>query len=240
MGTARRSRWSGPSGAARDLMPLRTRLLRPGFFENEDLAALPPYARLLFAGLWLLADRAGRVEDRPVRIKAAIFPYEDVEVDPLLDALAASGFITRYTVAGYRGVSIVKFLAHQMPHVREAPSTLPAPDPDDLAKTLSQNEKPGKGSAKAMPRPCLGSAGALPRSSVSVSVFDPVSDPVPVTGSGSGPDAVPELGSGSGPVSVPASPSSFESPAQIAPSFPSFQTLANMAAARRKPHGGNR
>jgi hypothetical protein len=208
---------------------MRTRLLRPGFFENEQLAALPPHARLLFAGLWLLADRAGRLEDRPVRIKAALFPYEDVDVDPLLDLLAASGFITRYTTGSYRGVYVMKFLAHQMPHMREAPSTLPAPNPDDLAKTLSKNEKPGKGSAEHLPRSSV---------SVSVSVSDPVS--VPLTGSGSGRDAVPELGSGSGPVSVPASPSAFKSPSQIAPSFPSFQTLANMAAARHKQHGGKR
>jgi len=182
---------------------------------------------LLFAGLWLLADRAGRLEDRPIRIKAALFPYENLDVDPLLDLLAASGFIARYTVGDYRGVYVMKFHAHQMPHLREAPSTLPAPNPDDLAKTLSKNAKPGKGSAEH-----------LPRSSVSVSVSDPVS--VPVTGSGSEPDPVPELGSGSGPVSVPASPNAFESPAQIAPSFPSFQTLANMAAARHKQRGGKR
>ena len=46
-------------------MPMRTRLLKPGFFMNEELARLPVRARLLFAGLWCLADREGRLEDRP-------------------------------------------------------------------------------------------------------------------------------------------------------------------------------
>ena len=38
-------------------MSVRTRLLRPSFFHNEDLVALPPLTRLFFAGLlvWLLS-----------------------------------------------------------------------------------------------------------------------------------------------------------------------------------------
>src|SRR5262245_4448792 len=59
----------------------RARLLKPGFFTNEDLVELPPAARLLFAGLWTLADREGRLEDRPKRIKLAVLPYDDVDVD---------------------------------------------------------------------------------------------------------------------------------------------------------------
>jgi len=33
-------------------------------------------ARLLYPGLWMLADREGRLEDRPLRIKAEILPYD--------------------------------------------------------------------------------------------------------------------------------------------------------------------
>src|SRR5262245_30051913 len=58
----------------------RIRSIKPGFFRNEDLAAFPFQHRLLFAGLWLLADREGRLEDRPKRIHADLFPY-----DPALD-----------------------------------------------------------------------------------------------------------------------------------------------------------
>ena len=56
--------------------PMRARNIKPGFFENEELADLPPLTRLLYIGLWLLADREGRLENRPRRIKAQIFPYE--------------------------------------------------------------------------------------------------------------------------------------------------------------------
>ena len=43
----------------------RARNIKPGFFRNADLVEMPIEARLLFIGLWTLADRSGRLEDRP-------------------------------------------------------------------------------------------------------------------------------------------------------------------------------
>ena len=37
----------------------RSRNIKPGFFKNEHLAECQPLARLLFIGLWTLADREG-------------------------------------------------------------------------------------------------------------------------------------------------------------------------------------
>lgn len=105
----------------------RARLLKPGFFTNEHLAELPFEGRLLFAGLWTLADREGRLEDRPARIKAAVFPFEAVDVAGLLAALEAKGFIERYSGNAMALIQIAKFLDHQTPHHREPASTLPAP-----------------------------------------------------------------------------------------------------------------
>ena len=107
----------------------RSRNIKPGFFENEDLADCGPYAMLLFAGLWTLADRAGRLEDRPRRIKAQLLPYFDVDVDDELCKLEEGGFVTRYmALDGQRYIQIVNFTRHQNPHIKEAPSTIPAPD----------------------------------------------------------------------------------------------------------------
>lgn len=104
----------------------RTRNLKIGLFQNEVLAQLPCEGRMLFAGLPLLADRAGRLEDRPLRIKATLFPFDDVKVDDLLDGLADRGFLERYTAGGVAVIQIVKFGEHQNPHPREPESTLPA------------------------------------------------------------------------------------------------------------------
>jgi hypothetical protein len=105
----------------------RARSIKPGFFKNEALAELPFEARLLFAGLWTLADRDGRLEDRPKRIKAELFPYDELGVDRLLSDLAQAGFIVRYTLDGNQFIGIPTFKKHQNPHVKEAASTIPAP-----------------------------------------------------------------------------------------------------------------
>lgn len=105
----------------------RARNIKPGFFKNENLVDLPYETRLLFIGLWTLADREGRLEDRPKRIKMEIFPADDVNVDACLDQLQASGFILRYTVGDARYIQVLAFTKHQHPHVKEGASTIPAP-----------------------------------------------------------------------------------------------------------------
>lgn len=106
----------------------RARNIKPGFFKNEDLAELSPLTRLLFAGLWTLADREGRLEDRPKRIRAEILPYDDGGVDEMLDELHQSGFILRYQVGNERFIQVLNFTKHQNPHCREQESMIPAPD----------------------------------------------------------------------------------------------------------------
>lgn len=77
----------------------RSRNIKPSIMENEELAELEPIARLLFIYLWMLADREGRLEDRPKRIAGRALPYDrDADVDNLLNQLAGAGFITRYMV----------------------------------------------------------------------------------------------------------------------------------------------
>lgn len=106
---------------------MRARNLKPAFFKNELLAEVAPLGRLLFAGLWCAADREGRLEDRPRKLKAEILPYDDCNVDELLGELDQRGFILRYDVGGTRYVQVVNFARHQNPHKAERPSIIPAP-----------------------------------------------------------------------------------------------------------------
>ena len=76
---------------------MRSRNIKPGFFKNEVLVQLPFEQRLLFIGLWTVADRAGRFEDRPTKIKMELFPADNVDVDAGLQALHDNGFILRYS-----------------------------------------------------------------------------------------------------------------------------------------------
>jgi hypothetical protein len=106
----------------------RARMLHPGFFENADLAACAVAARLLFCGLWCIADKCGRCEDRPEFIRGRVFPFERIKVEPLLRELAAHGFIERYRVDSLRLIQVCQWTEYQRPHHREAPSHLPPPD----------------------------------------------------------------------------------------------------------------
>lgn len=105
----------------------RARNIKPGFFKNEVLVGLPFEYRLLFIGLWTVADRDGRFEDRPVRIKMEIFPGDNVDVDAGLSSLESGGFIKRYVVDGVKYCQIIAWGKHQNPHIKEAQSNIPPP-----------------------------------------------------------------------------------------------------------------
>ena len=104
----------------------RIRSIKPTFWTNEDLAELGPWHRLCFIGLWNHADREGRLEDRPRRLKAAIFPFDEQDMNALLDGLASRGFIARYTADGAAYIQVVNFLKHQRPKNDEHASVIPA------------------------------------------------------------------------------------------------------------------
>jgi len=118
---------------------MRARNIKPGFFKNENLGKKDPLARILFAGLWSMADREGRLEDRPARIKAEILPYDNCDIESLLSFLAEGDdpFILRYESSGHRYIQVIHFLKHQNPHLRESRSTLPAPDKHSACTSLA-------------------------------------------------------------------------------------------------------
>ena len=111
----------------------RIRTIKPEYFDDEDVARTCCLgARLLFVGLWTQADKAGRLEDRPARLKARLFPY-DADVSPKtveewLSQLAAGSFILRYQCDGRAFIQIRTFRKHQHVNVRESESTIPEPE----------------------------------------------------------------------------------------------------------------
>ena len=103
----------------------RSRNIKPGFFTNEDLVELHFPTRLLFAGLWTLADRDGRLEDRPRKIKMALFSADAVDVDSMLADLARMKFIIRYEINGEKYIQVTSWGRHQNPHHTEKASVIP-------------------------------------------------------------------------------------------------------------------
>lgn len=129
----------------------RTRNIKPGFFKNYVLISKSMAARILFAGLWTMADKEGRLEDRPHQIKVEIFPGDAVDVDALLNELTTSPegeepFIVRYSVSGKKYIQILKFKEHQNPHQKEAASTIPAPELTETSPVITRQapDEPSK------------------------------------------------------------------------------------------------
>lgn len=99
---------------------MRIRTIKPEFFRHEELSLLPHKTRLLFIGLWCLADAEGRLEDRPKRIRIDVFPYDSEPVDDDLDALAQAGFIARYQAQSVAVIEVTAFSKHQRLSGKEA------------------------------------------------------------------------------------------------------------------------
>ena len=128
----------------------RIRYLKPDFFKDEDLATLPYEIRLFFAGLWNFADKTGRLEDRPPRLKIEIFPYDKVDVNKCLELLSKpkigsnKPFIQRYEVEGQKFIQIVNWDKHQRPHHTEQESKIPPAPPMEKGMEKENQLNPSK------------------------------------------------------------------------------------------------
>ena len=117
----------------------RARSIKPGIFKNEILGVADPLYTLAFEGLWVLADREGRLEDRPLRIKAETFPYRDgIDMEFILNWLESNQFIKRYKVEGKPYIAIISFLKHQNPHKNEVESEIPPVESADIPNKSEQ------------------------------------------------------------------------------------------------------
>ncbi len=137
----------------------RARNIKPGLYKNEDLAECSIWARYLFPGLWCLADREGRQEDRPKRIKAELLPFDTQDVEPLLRELAEKKdgegvpFIVRYRIDGVGYIQISKFSKHQTPHYTEKPSVIKPPPLQEKPPDTSSGNSGSGGGIKGGPLP---------------------------------------------------------------------------------------
>ncbi|MBV2127944.1 hypothetical protein [Arsukibacterium indicum] len=98
----------------------RSRNIKPALFLNDDLAERNcPLGRLLFIGLWTLADYKGELEWRAGKIKAQLLPYDECDIKQLAINLDKSGFIRFYSDGDKVLLNIPNFEKHQNPHKNE-------------------------------------------------------------------------------------------------------------------------
>lgn len=138
----------------------RIRTIKPEFFRHEELfeaernTSLP--LRIAFAGLWTIADREGRFRWRPRVIKLDVMPFDDVDFEAVLSALADYGFIAKYQVGDEIFAHIPKWEKHQHVNQRESASDIPAPTSNGASMCVHSpargegkgREQEGKGNGK--------------------------------------------------------------------------------------------
>ena len=108
----------------------RIRTIKPELWEDEKLAKLPVYARLLFIGTWNFADDNGALLANPVLMKSHIFPYEDIGISTIsewIDMLVENGMLIRTTYNGKDYLVIRKFLIHQKINRKSIRINIPLP-----------------------------------------------------------------------------------------------------------------
>lgn len=114
----------------------RIRTIKPEFYRDERIADLSYAAAFHFPGLWLLADRAGRLRDRPREIKAELAPLRKVDMEEVLTELATAGLILRYSVNGVGLIQVNNLERHQRFNNREPESSLPPPNSSSISAPL--------------------------------------------------------------------------------------------------------
>ncbi len=118
----------------------RSRNIKPSFFFDEELAKLPERVRLLYIGLWCLADRNGVIEDRPEWVRAQIFPYDAAPIGGDLGSL--SGWLYRYTRDGKGYIRVKNFTQHQSPHHTEKETGFPVDGDTEVIPPLPHGGNP--------------------------------------------------------------------------------------------------
>ncbi|MEV6524954.1 hypothetical protein AB0M43_23655 [Longispora sp. NPDC051575] len=104
--------------------------MKPEYFADEDIADLSRDARLLYIGLWGLADEHSRLRGDPRWIKGQIFAYDDDlgpgDVGRLIDELEKLEKAIRYHVDGRTFLFLPTLARHQRLDTDKVPSRLPA------------------------------------------------------------------------------------------------------------------
>jgi hypothetical protein len=128
----------------------RSRNIKPAFFENELLGELPPLDRLSFIAMWTIADFKGCFEYRPKRLKLKLLPYDDCDIEKIVDRLDEKGFLKKYSIDGNNYIKIINFSVHQNPHIKERSAGSKIPDIDITNKPVLTPNKNGTSHADSL------------------------------------------------------------------------------------------
>lgn len=142
----------------------RSRNIKPHLCVDDRLEACSPEAACLFMRLPMFCDKEGRMEYRPLMLKATAFPLRDWDADKLVSELVEAGKVTRYDCQGKQYLQIESWDDDQDPHYKEKDSKIPPPpDPteSDVEPTLIQHRPDVELSSQEDSRNVAGTSGQV-------------------------------------------------------------------------------
>ena len=88
----------------------RKRMIDPNIWQSEDFSKLSTLGKLVFIGLFSLADDEGRGRCNPVYLKSTLFPYEEgirsTDIDKTLSEISSNMSVIFYSCDGSSYYSI--------------------------------------------------------------------------------------------------------------------------------------
>jgi hypothetical protein len=108
---------------------MRIRSVKPDFWRDRDTTGRwPADMKLLYVGLWNVADDEGRLELDLDLLAADLDPFRATWPDlaAVLDRISSTGCLVPYEIEGRKYGFIPKFKDHQKPN-KPTPSKLPSP-----------------------------------------------------------------------------------------------------------------
>lgn len=158
----------------------RIRSIKPEFWTSGQIVECSTNARLLFIGLWNFCDDAGRMSFSEKKVKAQIFPADDISlanVRRMIDELSTNGLIYIYVIDNVEYLQVTGW--HHQRIDRPQKSRIPPP-PENHSTNIRRTfvpdrigeDKIGRDSKRVSDETLSSNAGALVRVSKKSNVGD--------------------------------------------------------------------
>lgn len=119
----------------------RKRMIDPNIWQSEDFSRLSTLGKLVFIGLFSLADDEGRGRCNPVYLKSTLFPYEEgirsADIDKTLSEISSNMSVIFYSCDGSSYYSLYNWNTWQKID-RPSESKIPEYDKETMQKIFDE------------------------------------------------------------------------------------------------------
>lgn len=119
----------------------RKRMIDPNIWQSEDFSKLSTLAKLVFIGLFSLADDEGRGRCNPIYLKSSLFPYEEdirsTDIDKTLSEISSNMSVIFYSCDGSSYYSLLSWNTFQKID-RPSESKIPEYDEKTMEKLFDE------------------------------------------------------------------------------------------------------